>query len=60
VGDRRAIADARGIRRNTTGAGHVAARATGSALHDVLDKIETLKQTVLRGVEPPLTKGAGI
>jgi hypothetical protein len=91
VGDRRAVADARGIRRNRTDAGHeegragiiesgvwprgtapastvnrcssdlgVAASASGSAVHDVLGKIEALKQTALRGVEPLLTNGAGI
>jgi hypothetical protein len=73
MGDRRAVADARGIRRNTINAEHpeaqagvtksgiwpratapdstvnlcssdvsVAASASGSALHDVLEKIETL------------------
>ena len=91
VGDRRAVADARGIRRDATDAEHhdpqagviesgvwprgtspgitvtlfssdlgVAASASGSALHDVLEKIEALKQTALRGVEPLLTNGAGI
>jgi hypothetical protein len=91
VGDRRAVADARGIRRNTNDAEHheaqagivgsgvwprgtspgisatrcssdlgVAACASGSALHDVLEKIEALKQTALRGVQPLLTNGAGI
>ena len=91
VGDRRAVADARGIRRNTTDAEHheaqagvidsgvwsratspgmtvilgwsdlgVAASASGSALHDVLEKIEALKKTALRGVGPLLTNGAGI
>ena len=37
----------------------VAASPTGSALHDVLEKIEALKQTALRAVEPRLTNGAG-
>jgi hypothetical protein len=91
VGDRRAVADARGIRRHTTDAEHpevqagvmesgvwprgtspgitvtlfssdlgVAASASGSALHDVLEKIEALKQAALRGVEPLLINGAGI
>jgi hypothetical protein len=91
VGDRRAVADARGIRRNTTDAGRheaqdevivsgvwyratslgitanlcssdlgVAASASGSALHDGLEKFDALKQTALRGVEPLLTNGAGI
>jgi hypothetical protein len=89
VGDRRAVADARGICRNTTDAEHaecqaasmesgvwpratapgmtvnlcssdLGARASGPALHDVLEKIETLKQTALRGVEPLLSNGAGI
>jgi hypothetical protein len=91
LGDRRAVADARGLRGNTTDAEHpeaqvgvmesgvwpraiapgstvnlcssdvsVATSASGSALHDVLEKIEALKQTALRGVEPLLTNGAGI
>ena len=91
VGDRRAVADARGIRRDTTDAEHheaqagvmesgvwprrtspaitvtlfssglgVAASASGSALHDVLEKIEALKPAALRGAEPLLINGAGI
>jgi hypothetical protein len=90
VGDRRAVADARGIRRDTTDAEHheaqagviesgvwpratspgitvhlcssdvgVVLSASGSTLHDVLEKIEALKQTALRAVEPRLTNGAG-
>ena len=38
----------------------VAASASGSALHDGLEKFDALKQTALRGVEPLLTDGAGI
>jgi hypothetical protein len=71
VGDRRAGAHSRGIWRNTADPEHheaqtsiiesgVEARLSGSALHDVLEKIEALKQTALRGVEPILTDGAGI
>jgi hypothetical protein len=91
VGDRRAVAEARGNRRNTTDAEHheaqagvtesgvwqrgttpgitvnlcsselgVVASASGSALHDVLEMIEALKQTGLRRVKPFLTNGAGI
>ena len=91
VGDRRAVADARGIRRNLTDAEHdegqagivesgvwpgatspgitvnlcssdlgVAASASGSALHDVLEQIEALQQTARRGVAPLLTNGAAI
>jgi hypothetical protein len=91
VGDRRAVADARGLWRNLTDAEHdegqasilasgvwprgtspgitvnlcssdlgVGASASGSALHDFLERIEALKQTALRGVEPLLTNGAGI
>jgi hypothetical protein len=37
-----------------------AVSASGSALHDVLEQIEALKQTAVRGVEPLLTNGAGI
>jgi hypothetical protein len=94
-GDRRAVADARGIRRNLTDAEHdesqagiiessvwprgtapgitinlcssdlgFEASAVGPALHDILEKIEerieALTQTVLGGVEPLLTNGAGI
>ena len=90
VGDRRAVADARGIRRDATDAEHhdpqagviesgvwprgtspgitvhlcssdlgVVVSASGSTLHDVLEKIEALKQTALHAVEPRLTNGAG-
>ena len=38
----------------------IADSASGSALHDVLEKIEALKKTALRGVGPLLTNGAGI
>jgi hypothetical protein len=38
----------------------VEASASGSDLHDFLEKIEALKQTALRAVEPLLTNGAGI
>jgi hypothetical protein len=91
VGDRRAVADSRGIQHNATDAEHdefqvglidsgdwlwatsrgipvnlcssapgVEANASGSALHDVLEKIEALNRTALCGVEPLLTGGAGI
>jgi hypothetical protein len=38
----------------------VEASASGSDRHDVLEKIEALEQTALRGVEPILSDGAGI
>jgi hypothetical protein len=91
VDDRRAVADARGIRGNLPGAEHdegqagtiesgvwppgtsagitvspcssdlgFEASAIGSALREVQEKIEALKQTALRCVEPLLTNGAGI
>ena len=90
VGDRRAVADARGLWRNLTDAEHdegqasilasgvwppgtsagitvspcssdlgFEASAIGSALHELQEQIEALKQTALRAVEPRLTNGAG-
>jgi len=63
VGDRRAVAHSRGLWSNITSAEHgegVEASVRRADHHDVLKKIEALRQNVLHWLEPLLIHGAGI